>query len=60
MTIHPTREEFKALAKEYIVVPPVQSPKDTLEQGQVVRVIASIVVGAVVLREAWRHLMRNW
>lgn len=26
----------------------------------VVRVIASIVVGAVVLREAWRHLMRNW
>ena len=31
----------EALAKEYIVVPPVQSPKDTLEQGQVVRVIAS-------------------
>jgi hypothetical protein len=31
----------EALAKEYIVVPPVQSPKDNLEQGQVVRVIAS-------------------
>ena len=31
----------EALAKEYIVVPPVQSPNDKLLQGQVVRVIAS-------------------
>ena len=31
----------EALAQEYIVVPPVQSPKDALEQGQVIRVIAS-------------------
>ncbi len=32
---------LEALAQEYIVVPPVQSPNDKLEQGQVVRVIAS-------------------
>jgi len=31
----------EALAKEYIIVPPVQSPNDKLAQGQVVRVIAS-------------------
>jgi hypothetical protein len=31
----------EALAQEYIVVPPVQSPNDKLEQGQVVRIIAS-------------------
>ncbi|MBA3548930.1 MAG: IgGFc-binding protein [Nannocystis sp.] len=31
----------EALAKEYIVVPPVQSPNDKLLQGQMVRVIAS-------------------
>jgi hypothetical protein len=32
---------LEALAQEYIVVPPVQSPNDKEEHGQVVRVIAS-------------------
>ena len=32
---------LEALAEQYIVVPPVQSPVDTEEHGQVVRVIAS-------------------
>jgi hypothetical protein len=32
---------FETLADEYIVVPPVQYPSDTLEKGQVVRVIAA-------------------
>ena len=32
---------IEALAQEYIVVPPVQSPNDKLDQGQVVRIIAS-------------------
>ncbi len=31
----------EALALEYIVIPPVQSPNDKLEHGQVVRIIAS-------------------
>jgi hypothetical protein len=32
---------IEALAKEYIVVPPVQVPNDQLEKAQVVRVIAA-------------------
>jgi hypothetical protein len=32
---------IETLAKEYVVVPPVQVPNDQLEKAQVVRVIAS-------------------
>jgi hypothetical protein len=32
---------IETLAKEYVVVPPVQIPNDQLSQGQVVRVVAS-------------------
>lgn len=32
---------LEALAQEYIVIPPVQSPNDKADQGQVVRIIAS-------------------
>ncbi|MEZ4449280.1 MAG: IgGFc-binding protein [Nannocystaceae bacterium] len=32
---------IETLAKEYVVVPPVQVPNDALEKGQIVRVIAS-------------------
>jgi hypothetical protein len=32
---------IEALAQEYIVIPPVQSPNDKADQGQVVRIVAS-------------------